>query len=230
MTISLSLSACTTFKTPKSAPKPFIGEINSVELLFGNPYNKNWAVPKDLPKNGDELIIISNACGYAKASFQDLYTDSNKKRFITIGRIIGEWCRNPFEDMQHSKNHLIVPIKKNTNRAWQKGSFEGAVLDIYETPSGHFADISNLNHFVEHETQFLEAGQSLKNELELLQERMITLGIQAPVETLSSPAIIRNLEKHEELKLFGLEKELYAINNNELLLVKGLRVDSFFKN
>lgn len=213
-----------------AVPKPFIGEIVSVELLFGDPYNKNWAVPKTVPINGDRNIIVSNACGYAKASFQSLNVDSPKRHIITTGQTIGEWCRNPYEEMKHHESYLIVPLAKNVNRTWQRGSYKSAVLNLFDTPSGRYADILKLNDLLVYETQFREAGQAPKSELELFQERIHGLGFEEQIETLPSPATIRELNDGEDIELYGLEKDLYSIKDNQLLLIKGLRVDSYFKD
>lgn len=230
MVFCVILSACANMKTPNAVPRPFIGEIVSVELLFGDPYNKNWAAPKNSLKNGDINIIVSNACGYAKASFQNLNVDNPKPHIIATGQTIGEWCRNPYEEIRHHETYLIVPLAKNDNRAWQHGSYKGAVLKLFDTPSGRYADILKLNDLLAEETQLLEAGQPPKSELELFKESILALGFQEQVEILPSPAIIRELDDGEDIEFYGIEKDLYAIKDNQLLLIKGLRIDSYFKD
>jgi len=225
---ALSISACASLNLPTATPKPFIGEIISTELLFGEPYKENWPIPKRTFGNDDREIIITNACGYAKAEFQDINAQKSKPRIVTIGESIGEWCRNPYRDIKHHREYLVMPMAKNTNRPWQKGSFKGAVLEVYKTNNGRFADVYALDYFVEREVQFLEAGQSPKSDLELLQEKIMALGIEAQIESLPSAVAIRSIEDDEETELRGLESELYAVENGELLLMKGLRVDSFY--
>jgi len=226
--LALSLSACASLDLPSPTPEPFIGEIVSTELLFGEPYRNNYAIQKPKIEKGEVYVIRSNACGYAKAGFQDINAQTSKPRSITIGRIIGEWCRNPYRDIKHHREYLVVPIAKNTNRPWQRGSFTGAVLEVHKTDNGRFADVYELDYYVEREVQFLEAGQSQKSDLQLLQEKITELGIGAQIETLPSPDVIRRLEDSEELELSGLEKDLYAVENGKLFLVKGLRADSFY--
>lgn len=196
--------------------------------MFGEPYKEDWPIPKRTLDNGEREIFVTNACGYAKAEFQDINVKASKPRTITVGKTIGEWCRNPYQDTKHHREYLVVPIARNTNRPWQRGSYKAAILEVYKTDIGRFADVYELDYYVEHEVQFLEVGQSPKSDLELLQDKITELGIEAQIETLPSPDVIRRLEDGEELELSDLEKELYAIENGEMLLVKGLRADSFY--
>ncbi|WP_427451114.1 hypothetical protein [Litorimonas sp. WD9-15] len=216
----LFFGACTTIPT-NSTPSLFIGEITKVELLFGEPYRSNWPVTKKQSHTGEDDIIVSNACGYAKATFRNVNSSKNGDPQFLVGETIGEWCENPFRSIEHHKHYLILPLTKNKNRPWHKGTYKSVVMPIYEGKFGYYADPYDIIYADAYDF-------SREDEYFAFTETLRALDLYQYLEAPVNPIVIRRLEGDETITLDAFEQNIYAVEDRNLLLINALKIDHLY--
>ena len=194
-----------------------------MNLLFGNPYNQNWAISEEQSLQGEDTIIVSNACGYAIAGFRNASPNRYDESLFFVGETIGEWCRNPFADVSSHREYVIIPSKKNINREWQEGSYKSIVLEVYDMDSGYFSDPWDMRHLFKYK-------KNGKVDWKALDKKFAELNLPIYSEDAIFPIVMRELEDGEVIELDEFEAQLYTIQDRQILLKKVLRVDKLYQN
>lgn len=142
---ALSLCENAFAQSDGTLPEPMIGRIEQVHFVT-DPIFERVKVIKDKDGNPDEdEISITNACGYETASVTGFSVKDGTPSKIKVGATIGEWCQSKYIPIQGKFGYfLIIPKEKNTEDAWEIGSYTASIYGIYRWEDGWYVSPSEI--------------------------------------------------------------------------------------